>query len=291
MADDVSASIFTLHQPRPTKAKTPAERARAYRERKRANLPAVIPAPIATPVTPDRPTPSFMSRPPGTVTFSVTPSRRHAAPMLLTVAALALAVVGMVMNAMFAESLGASPTAARLFLALGIAADLAALCLPSCAASLWQARHRATAVAGWAAWATTFIFAVTASIGFASVNIADVTLSRASRVTPAVTEAKASLSDAMAARDRECTHGVGKFCRERETAVTERRQAVDVAMGTVAATADPQTEAAIRIAAWVSRGMLQPTGDDFAMLRLVLLALLPQIGGILLMVGRAERPS
>jgi hypothetical protein len=35
-------------------------------------------------------------------------------------------------------------------------------------------------------------------------------------------------------------------------------------------------------------GMLQPTENDFAMLRLTLLALLPQIGGILLMVGRAE---
>jgi hypothetical protein len=29
------------------------------------------------------------------------------------------------------------------------------------------------------------------------------------------------------------------------------------------------------IVAWVSRGMLRPTGDDFAMLRLILLALLP----------------
>jgi hypothetical protein len=31
---------------------------------------------------------------------------------------------------------------------------------------------------------------------------------------------------------------------------------------------------------------LRPTLEDFAMLRLVLLALLPQIGGILIMVGR-----
>src|SRR3954454_11443878 len=42
--------------------------------------------------------------------------------------------------------------------------------------------------------------------------------------------------------------------------------------------------------AWASRGMLRPTGDDFAMLRLVLLALLPQVLGILLMVG-AGRPQ
>jgi hypothetical protein len=54
------------------------------------------------------------------------------------------------------------------------------------------------------------------------------------------------LTDAMAARDRECAHGVGKFCRERETTVTDRRQAVGVAMRAVEQTADPHTEAAIR---------------------------------------------
>jgi hypothetical protein len=132
----------------------------------------------------------------------------------------------------------------------------------------------------------TFVFAVTAGVGFASSNIADVTLARASRVTPAVAAAQAALSDAMSARDRECKGGVGKFCRERE-AVIERRQALDTAMQAVGQTADPQTDAASRIVAWATHGALQPTGNDFAMLRLVLLALLPQIGGILLMVGRS----
>jgi hypothetical protein len=92
----------------------------------------------------------------------------------------------------------------------------------------------------------------------------------------------------MAARDRECKGGVGKFCREREAAVNERQQALDIAMRSVEQTADPQTEAAIHIVAWASRGLLKPTGDDFAMLRLILLAMLPQIGGILLMVGRTD---
>jgi DNA-binding CsgD family transcriptional regulator len=73
------------------------------------------------------------------------------------------------------------------------------------------------------------VFTVTAGVGFASTNIADATLARASRVTPAVTAAQAALSDAMSARDRECKGGVGKFCRERETAVNERRQALDAA--------------------------------------------------------------
>lgn len=35
MADDISASVITLHQPGPTKAKTGAERARAFRQRKK----------------------------------------------------------------------------------------------------------------------------------------------------------------------------------------------------------------------------------------------------------------
>jgi hypothetical protein len=134
----------------------------------------------------------------------------------------------------------------------------------------------------------TFAFAVTAGVGFASTNITDVTTARASRVTPAVQAAQGALTDAMAARDRECKGGVGKFCREREAAVNERRQTLDSAMRSVERTADPQTQAAIRIVAWLSHGALRPSDDDFAMLRLVLLALLPQIGGILLMVSRSS---
>jgi hypothetical protein len=168
-----------------------------------------------------------------------------------------------------------------------VAADLVALVMPSCATGLWHAGRRPAALIGWGAWAVTFAFAITAGIGFASVNIADVTLARASRVTPAVAVAQAALSDAISARDRECRGGVGKFCREREAAVIERRQALDAATQAVAQTADPQTDAASRIVAWATHGALQPTGNDFAMLRLVLLALLPQIGGVLLMVGRS----
>jgi hypothetical protein len=172
---------------------------------------------------------------------------------------------------------------------VGVAADLVALVLPSCAVSLWRTRQRATALVGWTIWLLTFVFAVAASVGFASTNITDVTLARASRVTPIITNAQASLSDAMAARDRECKGGVGKFCREREAAVAERRQILDSAITSVEATADPQTEAAIKLVSWSSRGLLNPAPEDFAMLRLILLALLPQIGGILLMVGHRSK--
>jgi hypothetical protein len=121
------------------------------------------------------------------------------------------------------------------------------------------------------------------------VNVADVTTSRASRITPAVTVAQTALSDATASRDRECKGGVGKFCREREATVAERQQALNVAMRSVEQTADPQIEAASRIVAWVSVGTLKPLPDDIAMLRLILLALLPQAGGLLLMIGRPPK--
>ena len=321
MADDASASVITLHQVPPkrkgrTEVKSDAkpevkaeaaEPAKPKRQRKprtpKAPVPAaaeasdaLIPAEFSSAhldyaepvVTPPPPTPVTLQvvEPVIPARRQAAPTRRHVAPVLLSLAALALAGVGITMNGLFARSLGSSDIAGWLFLAVGVAADLVALVMPSCAAGLWQAGHRATAMVGWSVWAMTFVFAVTAGIGFASVNIADVTLSRASRPTPAVHAAQATLDDAIAARDRECKGGVGKFCRERETTVNERRQALDVAMHSVAKTADPQTDAAIRIVAWVSRGALQPTDNDFAMLRLVLLALLPQIGGILLMVGR-----
>ncbi|MGB6637574.1 MAG: hypothetical protein WBF12_18105 [Bradyrhizobium sp.] len=306
MADDTIASVIPLHQlPLKKRDKKGVERARTYRQRKRTAKAAasnedespsssslisseflippeffpandVVAGPPVTPLPPKTPRPND----------AVMASRSHLAPILLSIAALALAVVGITINGWFARSLGASDVAGWLFLAVGVAADLVALVMPSCAAGLWGAGQRATALVGWAVWIVTFIFAVTAGIGFASTNISDVTTARASRVTPAVTNAQAALADAMTARDRECKGGVGKFCREREATVVERRQILDSAMASVGQTADPQSDAAIKLVTWASRGTLRPTPDDFAMLRLVLLALLPQIGGILIMVGR-----
>lgn len=264
MAKNSSAPIVSLVQP-PSKPvpKTAAERAKAYRARKKAN---------------------------GGVTPRVTPvtSRRTFASRMLVTAAFALAIVGVTMNGWFARTLGSSDISGYLFLAIGVSADMVALAVPSCSASLWDKKHCAAALAGWLVWAMTFVFAVTSGIGFASVNIADVTMARASRVTPAVTASETALADAKAARDRECKGGVGRFCRDREVTVTERQQAVDNAMKAVEQTGDPQTLAAVHIVAWISGGLIKPAPEDFAMLRLVLLALLPQIGGILLMIGRVK---
>lgn len=276
--------------PRP---KTGAERARAYRERRRQATSAALASsdfeqscsslPVSTAVTVTSATP-VTSRHEPTVT-----APRPVAVHVLTAAALCLAGVGIIINGWFARSLGSSEIAGWLFLAMGVATDCVALTAPTCAAHLWSSRQRMTALVAWAVWLMTLTFAVTASVGFASVNIADVTADRASRLTPAVQAAQISLADAMAARDRECKGGVGRFCRDRETEVAERRQILDSALAAVEQTADPQTNAAIKLIAWASRDVLKPTANDFAMLRLTLLALLPQIGGILLMVGRSAQ--
>lgn len=62
-------------------------------------------------------------------------------------------------------------------------------------------------------------------------------------------------------------------------------------MTIVGQAADPQTDAAIKLVAWISRGMMRPAPEDFAMLRLVLLALLPQIGGMLLLISRRSQTT
>ena len=163
------------------------------------------------------------------------------------------------------------------------------LVMPSVAARAWQACQRGVALAGWMVWLATFVFANMAGIGFASTNIADVTMVRASRSTPAVTAAQGALADAMRSRDAECKGGVGRYCREREASVVDRRQALDAAMRQVEQAADPQTTAATKLVSWVTAGAISPNENDFGMLRLALLCLLPQLAGVLLMVGRGSK--
>ena len=92
MADDTIGSVISLHQPRPKRAKISAERAKAYRQRKKASVPAVV-AQVSTTlsesgkVTPVTPVP-----PPTIASGAVTPSRPRVAPILLQIAALALVV-------------------------------------------------------------------------------------------------------------------------------------------------------------------------------------------------------
>jgi hypothetical protein len=183
MADDTTASVIPLHQVplKRKKDKTAAERAKAYRQRKRQRSKAALAA-EAEPSSDESFIPleclpadgaaaelSVAQQPAVTqvapiTTGGVTPKeavttlRRQLVPVLLITAALALAGVGITINGWFARSLGASDVAGWLFLAVGAAADVVAFVMPSCAAGLWQAGQRASAVVGWAIWLMTFVF-------------------------------------------------------------------------------------------------------------------------------------
>ena len=181
MADNSTASVIPLHQvPPKRKDKTGAERAKTSRPRKPRKAKAAVAADEGSPTQaaasssdslipeeylstyldhaepPVTPPPAEPAQMPETaparepVVPSAPSRRRHLAPLLLSAAALALAGVGITINGWFARSLGSSDLAGWLFLAVGVAADLAALVLPSTAAGLWHTGQRATALVGWA---------------------------------------------------------------------------------------------------------------------------------------------
>jgi hypothetical protein len=58
-------------------------------------------------------------------------------------------------------------------------------------------------------------------------------------------------------------------------------------MAKVSGAADPQTTAATKLVRWVSRGSVRPSAGDFELLRLFLMTVLPQLGGLVLMVARS----
>lgn len=281
-----TAEIVKFRKP----AMTGAERQKLWRDRRRQKKFCALPAPDA--VTPPAAVIKAPRPRPAAVIIDVTPVTRvtkrpfELSPWILRGASVALAAVGLSMNAVYARSLGSSDVSAWLFLALGVAADSAALVLPSVAAKAWKANERLAAVSAWAAFAVVFGFAIIGTIGFASTSISDVTTLRSSRITPAVTLAETSLRDATTSRDRECKGGVGKFCREREAAVASARQNLEQAMLGVSQSADPQAAALVHVVSWISHGALSPSEADVGMVRLILFALLPQLGGILLMAAR-----
>src|SRR5258705_13437118 len=101
MTDDTAAPIIPLHHPQPKRAKAPAERAKSYRQRTKAKVRSLpVAAQVSTTLSEsDMVTPITPAPPPTVALCAVTPSRPRVAPILLTASALALAGVGMTMNA------------------------------------------------------------------------------------------------------------------------------------------------------------------------------------------------
>ena len=65
----------------------------------------------------------------------------------------------------------------------------------------------------------------------------------------------------------------------------EARSESDPSDGEVVDQARPESGDFARLVTWVSRGAIQPGADDFAMLWLLFRTLLPQVGGLVLMLA------
>lgn len=293
---------------------TAAERARRYRARKREvaqnNLPAVRDQTSVTagadPVTPSRPdSVTVTAAYPQPIHRPV--ARWTAGAVFLVAIAVAIATLALFVNGQTGWHFGTTPFAAVTFAGLSLAADLLAVVLPTTAAALWCGRHRLLATAAWAVWTVAAGMATLASLGFAELHIGDTAAGRQSVITASaslatqrqerIEAARLAATLATKAREAECAKR-GPLCRDRESderaALAGLNSAVAAPVPAVApiAGSDPQVTAALRLTTWAG---FRLTGDDIVNLRLALMALLPNLAGLLLAFAIAlcqpSRPS
>jgi hypothetical protein len=140
----------------------------------------------------------------------------------------------------------------------------------------------------WAFLAFVAAFALTNSLRMASIVSADQAAARADRQTEGVKTADQALEVARARRDEACGRGLGKTvaCQSRQAEVAKLETKQAQASNKVAAQAKPESTDFAKLVAWLSNGTLHPGAEDFDMLWLFFRTLLPQVGGLVLMLAR-----
>jgi hypothetical protein len=297
----------------PPPAKTPAkpnksrnraaERARRYRRRRRhALVPAERHAPPSTNV--DVAPVSRASVTPATVRL-MAPERHAPASRsvgaVLVILALAIAGLALIINAQTGWHFGTTTLASATFAGLSVAADALAIILPSAAVGLWWNGRWTLSAGAWATWMLATSMATLASVGFASLHMGDTAAARSAIVTTAaatanqrsaaIEAARAAAQAATVARQGECSRR-GPLCRDLEhveqARMSELAAAIALPVPTAAtiADADPQVAGAVRLATWAGLGV---TATDIGNLRLAVMALLPNLAGLVLCFGVALR--
>jgi hypothetical protein len=167
--------------------------------------------------------------------------------------------------------------------ALGVLAEAVVFFLPAWALTLPIGRQ----VLAWALFAFISVFALTNSLRMASIIAVDQATIRADRQTDGVRAADHALDVARTKRDEACGRGLGKTvaCKVRQSEVTKLEANRAQATANVVAQSRPESSDFAKLMTWVSRGAIQPDVDDFAMLWLLFRTLLPQVGGLVLMLG------
>lgn len=211
---------------------------------------------------------------------------------VLAVVALAIGALALVINAQAGWRFGVTPLAAVTFAGLALAADLLAIVLPAAAVSLWVGRRHGLAAAAWATWVVACALAILASVGFVELHTGDTAAGRGAVVatstaleaqrSAAIAAAQLVLTTAAKQRESECAVR-GARCRDREAderialAALNTAIAAPIPVASTIAAPDPQVTAALRLTTWAG---LKLTSDDVLNLRLILMALLPNIAGL-----------
>ncbi len=97
---------------------------------------------------------------------------------VLVATALALGVIGLILNARFAAAFGQTVEAAWMLAAVGLAIDVLALVLPVAAGELFRRRRYVPAVGAWSVWVLALGMTLMAASGFASTQIGDAVAGR-----------------------------------------------------------------------------------------------------------------
>jgi hypothetical protein len=188
---------------------------------------------------------------------------------------LAATAVGLYVNASFLWKFGRSSEASLLLAIIGLVTDGMTVTLPSVAVGLWLRRRYALVATA----APIYLLAVT--------------------MNKFIPTSAAMVGAAQRAHDQECAK-FGPICRQRADALNaaianktltdhaadlDRRisAAIEKLAGIpVLAAGDPQVEAAVAVVTWASMGTFKPSASDVEMLRVLGVAAIPIVGGLLL---------
>jgi hypothetical protein len=291
-----------------------------------AAAPSSPPIPLGAPVgVPGHDAPTPMGGGPTRLeVLAPAPSPSMILAPVVFVLGLATAAVGLWLNASFLWAFGRTSDAGVMLAVIGGITDIATLVLPPTLVGLWARRRFVLTGTALAVYLLAVVMTALASLGFASTHIGDAVTGRSDTTeqraalldelarrkaeraglagfTPTSTQA---VTAAEIARNQECGR-VGPNCRARvaelnaalrDRALTEHAAELETAIATLSGkldhtpaikTADPQVESAVRMIAWASRGTITPSAGDVEMLRLLGVALMPILGGLLLAFAMA----
>ena len=211
----------------------------------------------------------------------------------LALASLAVSIAwfGVQINAWYWSTLGRTPDASRWFAGLSISIELLAFILPTIGGALWLYGRRAASLVAWAIYPPTVAVTVLATIGFASVNIADTTAARTKTTTQ-----RALLLDSISELQSERVAVVTDIqLGRRPVQSANRRDAIDRQLRSderdlnnlpAIIVSDPQADTAAALAKWATFGIVNLSPEDIRLARIASM-MTTQIAGLVLWLGVA----